>query len=259
MADHPSAEYLAAVTGLMTSTRTLLEGLQLVPRTGSVTDAVLLALLSKSIVVTEAVVCLLSNGFTDEALGLSRTGMEIEQTVRYMTNKNTVERCERYYNFFAKDKTEWWKLLGTYYPDANFIPNNDMPRIEKMALAYKSPHSWSGVAEGLKGLAKEPDTQDFFEDGTPVDGMFGYEVMYKLASQYVHATVSALDSAHVTLPGDRFRVHRGAGRSTMGQSALRPAYFAVHMNTLRVLRYFNMEDEYPEELRVRYMAVAETY
>jgi hypothetical protein len=259
MADNPSAEYLAAVTGLMTSTRTLLEGLRLIPRTGSAADAVLLALVSKSIVVTEAVVCLLSNGFTDEALGLSRTCMEIEQTVRYMTNEKTVERCERYYNFFAKDKTEWLKLLHTYYPDTDFVPISDMSHIEKLATAYKRRHTWSAEPEGLKGLALEPDTQDLKEDGTPVDGMFGYEVMYKLASQYVHATVSALDAAHVTPPGDFFRVHRGAGRSTMGQSALRPAYFAVHMNTLRVLRYFNMEDEYPEELRAHYMTVAETY
>jgi hypothetical protein len=48
----------------------------------SFTDAVLLALVSKSIVLTEPIVQLVSNGFHGETFGLCRTCLELELTVR---------------------------------------------------------------------------------------------------------------------------------------------------------------------------------
>lgn len=256
MANKPSTEYLAAVSNLMTKIRNLLDGLRLTPRTASATDSVLLALLSKSIVLTEAVVCLLSNGFTDEAVALSRSSMEIQITVRYMTNQNTVERCEKFYNFAAKDKTDWFRLIKQYYPDLQVRRRSDMEHLEKLAAIYRKPHSWSQHPEGLKGLAKEPDTFDVTEAGEQLNENFNYEVMYKLASQYVHSTVSAIDAGHVTPANELFIVHRAAGKSTMGDSALTSAYFAVHLNTIRVLRYLNMEGEYPEVLIQEFLQVA---
>jgi hypothetical protein len=75
-----------AVATLMLDIREGLDSLTLIPRRGRA-DIALLGLLSKSIVVAEAIVSLVANKFEDEAYGLCRTAVEIELTIRYLTNK----------------------------------------------------------------------------------------------------------------------------------------------------------------------------
>jgi hypothetical protein len=206
---HPDAELLASVTELMNDTRTFLEELNLIPRAYSPTDSILLALLSKSIVLTDAVVCLLSNGFTDEAMWLCRSCIEIELVVRYLTLKDTDKRCMRFLNYYSKDKTEWFRLNNKYFPESPLKQRADMKELLELASAYPSPHKWSDVPEGLKGMASEPDPTMKAEDGTPATALFSYEVTYKMASQYVHGTVGSLDPAHATSAGDYYRFTPG--------------------------------------------------
>lgn len=72
-------------------------------------------------------------------------------------------------------------------------------------------------------------------------------------SFYVHATVTCIDPAHVTVPGDRFRVHPGDEKSpSLDKMALMFAFQAVQLNLFRVMRYFNMN--IPDQLRLRYEA-----
>jgi hypothetical protein len=59
-------------------------------------------------------------------------------------------------------------------------------------------------------------------------------------SHYVHATVQSIEPAHVTFPGDKFRVHPGDGRSSLGCEALLFSFQGVQLNLIRILRYFNM-------------------
>jgi hypothetical protein len=173
-----------AVASLMLETRDALNNLSLIPRRGD-SDIALLALLSKSIVVAEAIVSLVSNGFEDEAYGLCRTAVEIELTVRYLTNKDSPARCARYINFFAKDKTEWDKLIIKYYP--GMVVNSERAGdLERLAAAYRNPHRWSECPDGLKGFAAEPDTHETRPDGSPLDENFYYDVIYKWMSFYVH-------------------------------------------------------------------------
>jgi hypothetical protein len=75
-------------------------------------------------------------------------------------------------------------------------------------------------------------------------------------SHYVHATVRSIEPAHVTLPGDQFRVHAGrAGELShaTGEMALMFSFQAVQLNLARVMRYFNMT--FPDHLETRYAAV----
>jgi hypothetical protein len=72
----PSAEFLDSVSDLMHETRTYLEKLRSHPREGR-TDSILLGLLSKSIVLTEAILVLVLQRFNDEAFGLCRSCVEI--------------------------------------------------------------------------------------------------------------------------------------------------------------------------------------
>jgi hypothetical protein len=112
----PDLEYQNSVSQLMVETRVFLNGLDLIPRR-TAADPILLALLSKLIVLTEAIVILVCHGNHDEAFGLCRTCIEIQLTVRYLTNADTVKRCERYLLYFAKYTTEWAKLYRKYYPN----------------------------------------------------------------------------------------------------------------------------------------------
>jgi len=87
----PGPEYQNAVSQLMVETRAFLNGLDLIPRSTSA-DPVLLGLLSKSIVLTEAIIALVCHGKHDEAFGLCRTCIEIQLTIRYLTNAKTVSK-----------------------------------------------------------------------------------------------------------------------------------------------------------------------
>jgi hypothetical protein len=237
-----------SVVRLMVETKSYLDNLGLIPRDSDI-DIVLLALLSKSIIVTEAITTLVSHGFEDEGYGLCRTSLEIELTIRYLTNKDTGRRCWRYLYFFAKDKTEWFRLIKKYYPEMQpkVIPS---AMHEQLSAIYASPHKWSECSDGVKGFAAEPDSFEKREDGSPLDENFYYEVLYKWMSQYVHATISCLEPEHITHSGEIFKVHRGAGRSRHGGGALRTSMLNVYSNLQRVMRALNMT--IPEELTSRY-------
>src|ERR1017187_1011120 len=248
----PSLEDQSAVSQLMLDTRAFLNGLDLIPRRSSA-DPVVLGLLSKSIVLTEAIVILVCHGSHDEAFGLCRTCIEIQLTNRYLTNADTVKRCDRYLGYFAKDTTEWAKLYRKYYPKHALKRRSDAAEVEKCAAAYRSPHRWHDEQDGIKAFASEDDSFERAADGSPLNEAFAYEIPYKWKSHYVHATLPSIEPVHVTLPGDRFRVHPGAGQSHQGLTALLFSFQAVQLNLIRVMRYFNMT--FPDHLYAQYEAV----
>jgi hypothetical protein len=240
---------LKDVSLLMEKTRTFLNGLDLIPRQNSRFDSVLLALLSKSIVLTESIVVLVSHDFDDEAFGLCRSCIELELTLRYLTNADTDERCKRYIRYFAKANSEWLRLIARYYPGMTLSRRSDAKELAEFAALYKDPNRWSEQGHGLKYFASEIDTFETTADGSPLNESFYHEVLYKWMSYYVHTTESCLDK-HVTLPGRTYAVHPGQGTSTLGEHALRVSYQFVRLNLLRILRCLNMD--HPEELMARY-------
>src|ERR1700736_1178838 len=66
------------------------------PPNGGYRYIVALALYSKGITVAEATLALLNAGFGDEAFGMTRTLIDIFITLRYIGNKDTDERAQRY-------------------------------------------------------------------------------------------------------------------------------------------------------------------
>lgn len=256
MSAKPSIEYQQAVLKLMEDTRSFLDGLCVIPRRTSSADSILLALLSKSVVLTEAIVALASSGYGDEAFGLCRTCIEIQLTVRYLTNADTVQRSTQYFQYFAKANEGWFRLLDKYYPERKVKPRNDAAELEKLAERYPDPHRWSTQGQGLKYFATEIDNFEKREDGSPLTEEFFYEVLYKWMSYYVHAAEPSTHE-HVVVPGDRFKVHQSAGKSRLGDDALRVSFLSVHLNLIRVLRYFNMS--YSEALMAEFESAAQTY
>jgi hypothetical protein len=122
---------------------------------------------------------------------------------------------------------------------------SDAAELEELARKYPDPNKWSKQGEGLKFFAMEADAFERREDGSSFTAGFYYEVLYKWMSYYVHAVEPSTPN-HVTLSGDFFRVHQGAGTSRLGIHACGTAYMSVHINLMRILRYFNME--YPQSL-----------
>jgi uncharacterized protein DUF5677 len=206
------------------------------------------------VVLTEAVVVLVCRGLHDEAFGLCRTCIEIQLTIRYLTNADAVNRCDRYLHYFAKDTTEWAKLYRKYYPTYTLKQRSDAVELENVAAAYRSSHKWH-EKDGVKDFASEDDSFERAADGSALNEAFSYEILYKWMSHYVHATVRSIDPGHVTVPGDRFRVHPGDGQSALGlgKLALTFSFQAVQLNLFRVMRYFNMP--FPDHLESQYQAV----
>lgn len=236
--------FTEAVSSVMNDTREYLDNLALIPRNRDA-DIVLLALLSKSIVTTEAIVSLVSNGFDEEAYGVCRTCLEIQLTVRYLTNKESGARCSRFLRFFTRNKIDWFHLIAKYYPSMQ-PTKQKAATYRELAQSYPDPHKWAEGRKSLKAFASEPDGFETRNDGSPLDANFYYEVLYKWMSFYVHGTISALEEEHVTIDGDVFSVHPRRGRSKHGEGALRTSMLSVHLNLLRILRNLNME--YPESL-----------
>jgi len=89
---------------------------QITPATGLLRSAVLLPLLSKALTVGRAICVLVDAGFPAEAFGMSRTIIEMFFTVRYITNKDTERRAERYVKYHARVRVEWKKIIDEHFP-----------------------------------------------------------------------------------------------------------------------------------------------
>ena len=167
---------------------------------------VALALYSKSITVAEAIMALLDAGFSDEAFGMTRTLVDIFITLRYIANQGTDERAKLYYLYFARDIEGWHSVAKDFWPQMQQPLMS--PRTIKAAARYPHPHRWSGKT--VKEMALEPDTIEVNPvTGKPAVHDFGYRVLYRWTSHYVHPTIGALENHVVQAGRDNFIVHSG--------------------------------------------------
>jgi hypothetical protein len=135
-----------------------------------------------------------SEGFADQALGLSRTAIEAFFSLRYIENdKNkSEERAKRYLEYFGKDREHLMAAISRHHPE---LANNRPPDYEqlmRMAKTFKSPHKWY-PENTLKEVACEKSTWVFDDSGRPQDCEYTYDIVYKFASHEVHATSVALE------------------------------------------------------------------
>ena len=148
---------LESVRGLLSSATTFLNEMELYPRgRGVFVDAVVLAILSKSIRVGEAICLLVEHDFHSEAFGLSRTMLELALFARHISNADSWKRSETFVKYFAKDHEGWTKLMAKYYPSN--VPNfhRDHAKMLEIAKQFQDPHKWSG--KSVRDLAMEVDT-----------------------------------------------------------------------------------------------------
>jgi hypothetical protein len=215
-------------------------------------DQVVLAHVSKSIKVAEAVVSLVDAGFSDEAFGLSRTMVEIALNLRFITNRYSERRAKRFADYIARWKVELERrtLKHMFKKDekGNDIKDkkgNKIPlytkkqlrammkhykRYAKVARKFPNRTSWTETPNrraskgGAWMMANEPDTQETLE-GVPYKWEFDYDWIYFWTSQYVHATALSVD-AHAVRPGEPFFI-KGSQKddSTAGTAVFNVAVY----------------------------------
>ena len=208
---------------------------------------VLLALVSKALTLGRAVCVLVQAGFPGEAFGLSRTLVEIFFNVRYISNKDTEGRAERYVGYFAKTHESWMSIIQKHYPEKKGMP---MPgfheRAMEMAKEYKSPHNWTGLGGQVKEMALEEDTYEVGANGQPVKQEFDYEVIYWWTSQFVHGTILSL-AGHEMEPGGGFRI-RGRMEAESGRASDALFNVLMYLSKIFICACRGMRAEQPEEL-----------
>ena len=177
-------------------------------------------LLSKTLTVGRAICLLVDGGFAAEAFATSRTLIEIFLTVRYITNKDTEKRAERYVKYHARVRVEWKKIIEEHMPlTAKGLKAIDPDVIEK-AREFKSRGHWAEEGVRAKMMAVEEDTRETDKEGKGINSKFDYDALYFWTSQYVHATVDGI-GGHACGPGEIFRIRaRYADEKDLGNSAL---------------------------------------
>src|ERR1700723_182821 len=76
-----------------------LNSLKIVPATSMYRSAVILALMAKALRVSRAMCVLIDADFRAEAFATSRTLIDIYFSVRYIGNKDTEKRAEKFVNY----------------------------------------------------------------------------------------------------------------------------------------------------------------
>jgi hypothetical protein len=202
---HPTTkEVLRQVTSLEAH----INKLEIIPATDLYRSAVLLALLSKALTVSRATCALIDKSFNAEAFGLSRTLIEIFFYVRYISNKDTEKRAERYVNYSARVRVEWKDILEEHAPDTPAHLLNLDPEVIKKAEEFYSKANWTGHRGQIQFMALELDTVEVDAQDKPITSKFDYDALYFWTSHFVHATVDGI-VGHATIRGEPFRVRAG--------------------------------------------------
>jgi hypothetical protein len=218
-----------------------------VPATQQHRGQMILALFSKALTVGRAICALVRAGFGEEAFGMSRTLFDIYFDVRYISNKNTESRAEKFAMFFTKDIEGWRRIVPRYYPQITMPEAAETKEILQIAENYSNPHDWSGEPHKTRSLAEEPDAYEFDSTGKPTTALFDYEVFYKFTSHFVHSTVCALES-HITERGDTFKIRARWKPYSTRKGRLAVFNVLAMISKIFICGFRAMNYEQPEEI-----------
>lgn len=246
---------------------------QIYPRERTYLDSTVLTLLSKSLALARSTVCLVQNGFGEEAFATTRILLELALNLRYITNGRTPEaRAKRFVHFVAKIKLEWGSKAVEHFAWTQKSVRQQSPFYKEFqTLKRKYPkQSWVQASrkhsKGVWTMAMEPDR---FEKVPVIDAKgravldkrgrpkmkpfnweFDYKIIYYWTSQYVHVTIDSLDN-HAAVPGKAFKVYRPetgipVRRTDLGEMAL--FNVAITMHKILVVTFRSIGHAYPEVL-----------
>jgi hypothetical protein len=243
------------------------------PRRGSYLDTTVLTLLSKSLALARSTVCLVQNGFDEEAFASSRTLLELALNLRYITNGANPElRARRYVHFVAKIKMEYGaRAIEQLAWTRKTLRETAASYKEFQVLKRKYPkQGWLQAskkhAKGIWTMAMEPDRVETIgvvdRKGKPVLNKWGkpkmkpftwefdYRIIYFWTSQFVHVTIDSLDN-HAATPDKTFKVYdpqtgTPVRNPDIGTTALFNTVITMHKILIAAFR--SIGHEFPEEL-----------
>ena len=238
-------------------------------------DKVVLAHVSKSLNVAQSIMALIDAGFPEEAFGMSRTMVEIALNLRYITNRNSEQRAQRFAHYTSRWKMELvrrslkhfyvtdddgnWVLDAKgeripHYSKADFrrmMPKKKYEMLVKLARKYPRRTSWTDTGSkaskgGARMMAMEPDKHESV-NGVPLKWDFDYEWMYFWTSQYVHATVVSMEDGHATRPTDPFLV-RKPFQESRNRADMAAFNAAVQLNKILLMAYRALGQPFPPKI-----------
>ena len=247
---------IASVLKVIKKLEDFIDESEFIPATDDYRGTIILGLLSKCLTVGRAVCALAQAGFPEEAYGLTRTLIDIYLTVRYISNKNTEIRAQRFAEFFMKNHESWAVIIPKFYPQASIADTREHRLFLETAKKYKNPHDWSGEPLKTKSLALEPDTYEFDATGKGTTAEFDYEIMFKWTSHFVHSTVSALES-HLVERGDTFKI-RGRWGMRRGRSHS-PFNVLAFVSKTFICGFRALRQDQPEKILQQMHRLMQTY
>jgi hypothetical protein len=258
---------------LLTNISNYLDEQWIYPREGTYLDATVLTLLSKSIALSRSTVCLVQNGFVEEAFATSRVLLELALNLRYITNGRSPEvRAKRFVQFVAKIKLEWGQKAVEHFAWTQKSVREQSPFYKKFqALKRKYPkQSWLQASKkhskGVWTMAMERDRFEkvavlnskgnpvFNKRGKPMmkpfNWEFDYRIIYFWTSQYVHVTIDSLDN-HAAVPGKPFKVYNPetgipVRKTDLGDVALFNT--AITMHKILISAFRSLGQPFPDAL-----------
>jgi uncharacterized protein DUF5677 len=248
---HPSAKQ---VVKRIAKLERHLNRLKMVPATHRRRSFVILPLLSKALTVSRAICVLVAAGFPAEAFATSRTLLEILFSLRYITNKLTEERAERYLKYQARVQLEWMNISQKHLPKVAAKLRPLDPSARAIADEFKSRGNWSGEQRQTWVMATEEDTFELDEHGKGIKDLFDYDGFYFWTSQYVHATIAGI-YGHTIKRGEVFKIRaRGHEEIDMAGHALFVTVGTLCKIFIRACR--SMNEEQPEAIRELYKMIS---
>jgi uncharacterized protein DUF5677 len=190
--------------------RDLIESQDIYVATSEPTSAVPFSHLTKAFQVHEAVLTLCRAGFGSEAYALSRLILEMNLTLRWITNDDQVKRAEEFAFFVAKRKEYLATMISKYQP-GTALAADAVNHVEKLYKTYADKYKrftfWCDKAGSLKQLAQEKEILYGPQPNPHFEAMYLYEVPYSVMSDHVHCTSFALDGVYPAT-GVPYRISR---------------------------------------------------
>jgi hypothetical protein len=227
-------------------------------------DRVVVAHVSKGLIVAASVLCLVEGEFPEEAFGLTRTLVEIALNLRYITNSRSEQRAKRFVHYLAKWKLELIKRHRKHYfvtdSEVNKKPNftkaelaamtRDYARLVRDARKFPKGTSWTFTGSrasraGVYMMAQEPDKHELMH-GLPLKWEFDYDWIYFWTSQYVHATAVCMNT-HAVRPREAFKVLIAAERDTQ-TAGLAVFNSGIYIWKILVMAFRALGQDFPEKL-----------
>src|SRR5207245_4034589 len=163
-----TAQQKRQIKQIIQTTQTYMDRQNYFARGNVFLDKVILAFVSKSLMVIRSVVCLVEAGFPEEAFGLTRTLVEIALNLRYITNRSPEQRAKRFVRFYAKIKMEYIRRTLKHYSRWKKSElrkmMQDYKKVATLARNYPDKYSWARTRKRYTGsvatMAERLDTHE---------------------------------------------------------------------------------------------------